>query len=190
MLSHQNNKGYGAALNTGINYALLHKYDFVLFMDSDLTNHPKYINAFIDKMCDGYEYIKATRYGKGGSVKGVSWEYRCLSIVGNYIAKFLYKLPLTDLTNGFRAVKLNIYKQMDLKEPGFAIIMEELYNAKFITDSFCEIPYELTVRSANQGKSKFTYNLSTCIIYLKYPFNSYIKHIYYKYCNLKVRNKR
>ena len=24
----------------------------------------------------------------------------------------------------------------------------------------------------------------------KYPFNSYIKHIYYKYCNLKVRNNR
>ena len=40
LLSHQNNKGYGAALKTGINYALLHKYDYVLFMDSDLTNHP------------------------------------------------------------------------------------------------------------------------------------------------------
>ena len=96
-------------------------------------------NLFIDKMYVGYDYIKATRYGKGGSVTGVSWKSRCLSIVGNYIAKFLYKLPLTDLTNGFRAVKLNIYKEMDLKEPGFAIIMEELYYVKFITDSFCEM---------------------------------------------------
>ena len=48
LLSHQNNKGYGAALNTGINYALLHKYDYALFMDSDLTNHPKYINLVKD----------------------------------------------------------------------------------------------------------------------------------------------
>ena len=76
LLSHQNNKGYGAALNTGINYALLNNYDYALFMDSDLTNHPKYINLFIDKMCEGYEYIKATRYGKGGTVRGVSWKYR------------------------------------------------------------------------------------------------------------------
>ena len=112
LISHQINKGYGAALKTGINYALLHKYDYILFMDSDLTNHPKYINAFIGKMNDGYDYIKATRYGKGGTVSGVSWKSRSLSIVGNYIAKYLYKLPLTDLTNGFRAVNLNIFKQM------------------------------------------------------------------------------
>ena len=157
-------------------------------MDSDLTNHPKYINAFIDKMCDGYDYIKATRYGKGGTVSGVSWKSRSLSIVGNYIAKYLYKLPLTDLTNGFRAVNLNIFKQMHLKESGFAIIMEELYYAKFITDSFCEVPYELTVRSREQGKSKFSYNLSTCIKYLKYSFNSYFKHIYKKYFDLNFKH--
>ena len=188
LISHQINKGYGAALNTGINYALSHKYDYVLFMDSDLTNHPKYLNVFIDKMCDGYDYIKATRYGKGGTVSGVSWKSRSFSIVGNYIAMYLYKLPLTDLTNGFRAVNLKIFKQMDLKESGFAIIMEELYYAKFITDSFCEVPYELTVRSREQGKSKFSYNLSTCIKYLKYSFNSYFKHMYKKYFNLNIKH--
>ena len=101
---------------------------------------------------------------------------------------YLYKLPLTDLTNGFRAVNLNIFKQMHLKESGFAIIMEELYYAKFITDSFCEVPYELTVRSREQGKSKFSYNLSTCIKYLKYSFNSYFKHIYKKYFNLNIKH--
>ena len=83
-----------------------------------------------------------------------------------------------------------IFNHMDLKESVFAIIMEELYYAKFITDSFCEVPYELTVRSGEQGKSKFSYNLSTCIKYLKYSFNSYFKHICYQYCNVKVRNKR
>ena len=67
--------------------------------------------------------------------------------------------------------------------------MEELHYAKFITDSFCEIPYELTVRSKNQGESKFTYNLSTCMIYMKYSLNSYFKHIYNKYYNLNIIKK-
>ena len=182
LISHQLNKGYGAALNTGINYALSHKYDYILFMDSDLTNHPKYINAFIDKMCDGYDYIKATRYGKGGSVSGVSWKRRSFSIIGNYIARYLYKLPLTDLTNGFRAVSSDILNQMDLKESSYGIIMEELYYAKFITTSFSEVPYEITARSSDQGESKFTYNLSTYITYLNYSFRSYFKHIY-KQCH-------
>jgi dolichol-phosphate mannosyltransferase len=182
LISHQLNKGYGAALNTGINYALSHKYDYMLFMDSDLTNHPKYINAFIDKMCDGYDYIKATRYGKGGSVSGVTWKRRSFSIVGNYIARYLYKLPLTDLTNGFRAVSSDILNQMDLKESGYGIIMEELYYAKFITTSFSEVPYEITARLSDQGESKFTYNISTYITYLNYSFRSYFKHIY-KQCH-------
>ncbi len=181
LLSHKYNKGYVAALNTGINYALSQNYDYALFMDSDLTNHPKYISRFIEKMNKGYEYIKATRYVKGGSVSGVSWQNRSLSVIGNLIAKWLYKLPLTDLTNGFRAVKLSIFKKINLNETGFAIIMEELYRAKFVTESFSEIPYELTARTENQGESKFNYSMKTCIIYLKYSFKSYFKHILKKF---------
>ena len=133
-------------------------------------------------MCDGYDYSKATRYRKGGSVSGVSWKRRSFSIIGNYIARYLYKLPLTDLTNGFRAVSSDILNQMDLKESGYGIIMEELYYAKFITTSFSEVPYEITARSSDQGESKFTYNLSTYITYLNYSFRSYFKHIY-KQCH-------
>ena len=44
------------------------------------------------------------------------------------------------------------------------------------------------VISKNQGKSKFSYNLSTCIIYLKYSFKSYLKHIYNQYFKLNVKN--
>ncbi|KKQ78585.1 MAG: Glycosyl transferase family 2 protein [Parcubacteria group bacterium GW2011_GWC2_38_7] len=92
VLSHATNRGYGAALKTGIRYAVDNKYDYVLFMDSDLTNHPKYLHVFYEKMIEGWDYIKASRYAKGGRVEGVPWLHRVISIVGNHIARHLYGL--------------------------------------------------------------------------------------------------
>ncbi len=175
IITHKQNMGYGAALRTGIGFAVENNYDYVLFMDSDLTNHPRYLTRFYEKMTQGWDYIKATRYSKDGAVEGVPWVRRVVSVFGNFIAKILYRLPLTDLTNGFRAVKVDILKQITLTESGFPIIMEELYRAKFLTNSFCEVPYVLTSRTGEQGKTRFSYDLKTCLRYLKYAVKSFLK---------------
>jgi glycosyltransferase involved in cell wall biosynthesis len=174
LISHAAKQGYGAAIRTGIKFAIEHCYDYVLFMDSDLTNHPKYIKDFYNKMLEGWDYIKATRYSKGGEAVGVPRKYRLISIVGNAIARNLYRLPLTDITNGFRAVKVSILRQMELKENGFAIIMEELFQAKRLTRSFTELPYTLTSRKERQGKTRFPYTTKTCLRYLHYAIRSRI----------------
>jgi glycosyltransferase involved in cell wall biosynthesis len=174
LITHPVNQGYGAALRTGVQYAIEHCYDYVFFMDSDLTNHPKYLKDFYEKMLENWDYIKATRYSKGGSVVGVSWKHRLISFVGNIIARKLYGLPLTDITNGFRAVKTDILKRMDLHENDFAIIMEELCQAKCLTLSFTEIPYVLTSRQEGQGRTRFSYSPRTCIRYLRYAIKSRI----------------
>jgi glycosyltransferase involved in cell wall biosynthesis len=175
VITNPQNKGYGAALRTGIGFAVDKSYDYVLFMDSDLTNHPRYIESFYEKMAQGWDYIKATRYSKGGGVKGVPWVRRLFSIVGNFVARVLYGLPLTDLTNGFRAAKVDILKRMTLTESGFPIIMEELFQAKYLTKSFCEVPYVLTSRTGEQGRTRFSYDLPTWLRYLKYAMRSFLK---------------
>lgn len=174
MVSHTANKGYGTALRTGISYAVENSYDYVVFMDSDLTNHPKYLKDFYNKMLERWDYIKATRYSKRGSVVGVLWKYRLISFVGNAIARNLYELPLTDITNGFRAVKVDILKRMDLKENDFTIIMEELCQAKRLTRSFTELPYVLTSRKEGHGETRFSYTPRTCMRYLRYAIKSRI----------------
>ena len=177
VISHPQNMGYGAALKTGIKFAIDNNYHYVLFMDSDLTNHPKYFENFYEKMDEGWDYIKATRYARGGSVQCVPWHHRVISTVGNFVARILYGLPLTDITNGFRAVKVDILRQMNLTECGFVIIMEELYQARYLTRSFCEIPFMLTSRQANQGKTHFSYGPGTCLHYLKYAVKSFLSRI-------------
>jgi len=174
LISHDANQGYGAALRTGIQFAISNHYTYVLFMDSDLTNHPKYLRDFYQKMLEGWDYIKATRYSKGGGVCGVPVSKRIISTAGNLLARILCGIPLTDFTNGFRAVKVSLLEHMALTENKFVIIMEELYQAKGLTRSFSEVPYVLTSRLEDQGATHFSYSFKTCRHYFKYVWWMFI----------------
>ena len=173
IVAHERNQGYGAALRTGIKYAIENGYDYALFMDSDLTNHPRDLPQFYEKMQEGYDYIKATRYSKGGKVEGVPWQRRIISRVGNVFAGPAFRLPISDFTNGFRAVRVEILKQMQLSERGFPIIVEELWQAKKYARTFCEVPYVLTSRAEVRGKTSFSYGWPTYKAYLKYVWKAF-----------------
>jgi dolichol-phosphate mannosyltransferase len=175
VITHPVNNGYGAALKTGINFAIDNSYDYVVFIDSDLTNNPKYLKEFYKKMVEGYDYIKASRYGPGAGVVGVPWHRRFISMLGNKVARLLFGLPLYDLTNGFRAVKTDILGKIELTENGFAIIMEELFLTKPLVHSYAEVPYVLSSRTEGQGNTHFTYDVKTYFSYLKYAIKSISK---------------
>src|SRR5436853_6431602 len=99
-------------------------------MDSDLTNDPSYLRAFAERMADGADVIKASRYVAGGGTRGVPRWRSALSRVGNLTARLLFGLPVRDCTNGFRAVRTDLLSAVDLHENGFAVIMEELHQLR------------------------------------------------------------
>lgn len=147
VLLHQQNQGYGGALKTGIKKAHDLGLTYVLFMDSDLTNQPSDIIHFFKKMESNADVIKATRYSDGGQVVGVPFKRRIISRVGNIIARKLLRLPITDPTNGFRALRTSLANSFDFKEKGFPIIMEELYLLSGMKLIYENVPVTLTNRS-------------------------------------------
>jgi len=175
VIHHPTNRGYGAALRTGVAYAAGARFDYALFMDSDLTNDPADIPRFVEKMRDGYDVIKATRYSGGGEVSGVP-SYRVLiSRAGNWIARRLYRLPIADCTNGFRAVRTSLLSQMELTERKFPVIMEELYYSSFLARTFAEVPVKLTNRREEQRPTSFVYRPHIFYDYLKYPLKAFFR---------------
>jgi glycosyltransferase involved in cell wall biosynthesis len=174
ILTHSQNRGYGGGLKTGARRAAEMGFDYVLFMDSDLTNDPKYLPLFIERMLVGYDVIKASRYTRGGGVVGVPVWKVFISVIGNRVASLLYGLPMRDCTNGFRAVRTAVLKQMQLQENGFVIIMEELYQAKFLDSTFCEVPCTLTARAKGDKPSSFFYRPKVFYDYLKYAAMSFL----------------
>jgi len=175
VIIHRRNQGYGGALQTGIRKAHDLGLAYVLFMDSDLTNKPTDIMHFYKKMQLGVDVIKATRYSEGGRVEGVPLKRRIISRVGNFIACRLFKLPITDPTNGFRALRTSIVSGLDFKEKGFPMIMEEVYLLASMRLTYENIPVTLSNRSSEVRRSSFAYTPKQLFNYLKYPLMAYFR---------------
>ena len=166
--SHAVNEGYGAANLTGSRRAFQEGFDYVLFMDGDLTQRVDYIDDFMIEMKKGTDFIKATRYSKGGGVQGVPFKRRLVSYVGNKLAKLFFNLPINDYTNGFRAIRTEFIPHLRCTERGFAYLVEEVAQMKKLAKTYGEVPYILTARIDPASVSKFNYSLKTYVDYFKY----------------------
>lgn len=173
VIDQEKNVGYGAALRTGIRHAAAMEFDYVLFMDSDLTNNPADIAKFVACMERGIDVIKASRFVAGGSMRGVPWKRSFFSRTGNIVARVLFHVGLRDCTNGFRALKVSVLSRMRLRESGFPIIVEELYQAKSIARTFCEVPVVLTNRASDQRPTSFSYKPETFRKYLGFGLRAF-----------------
>lgn len=168
--THKFNSGYGAAIRTGFKAAINGQFEYAIVMDADGTQDPKYIRRFFKHMRSGIDFIKATRYSKKGRVVGVPWSRRIVSWIGNKLAKLALRTPLTDYTNGFRAIRVELLKKLETKENGFPVLLEEVYLARKLNASFSEVGYTLRVRQNFESQSKFVYSLSVYKKYLLYLF--------------------
>jgi dolichol-phosphate mannosyltransferase len=169
VVDHGTNRGYGAALRTGTLEAEQRGFDYVVFMDSDLTNDPRYLRDFAGRMAGGADVVKASRYTAGGGTEGVPLWRVAVSRVGNGVARVLFGLPVRDCTNGFRAVRTGLLTSVDLRENRFAVIMEELYRLRPLASSYAEVPIVLTARDDDQRASTFSFGPTAMATYLKYP---------------------
>jgi glycosyltransferase involved in cell wall biosynthesis len=169
VIVHEQNRGYGAALRTGaVRAAALH-FDWVLFMDSDLTNPPEHIARFVQQMNRDVDVLKATRYGPGASVEGVPALRRGASRAGNLFARVVSGSPHRDTTNGFRAIRTDAFLALPLEEHDFAIIMEEWYWAQRHGLRGADVPTTLRTRTSEQRSSSFGYSLPLVLRYARYP---------------------
>lgn len=172
--THKSNRGFGAARWTGMKTVIGKRYVYVLFMDADLTMDPKYILEFHKTMLKGYDFVTGTRFMSGGGMLKVPLYRRAISMVGNVILRICFRLKLSDYSQGFRAIRMNVVEQFHLNETGFPILVEELYQAKCLTKKFAEVPFVLTTRQ--RGVSKFSYTPRVIFKYLFYAAKAFAVH--------------
>jgi dolichol-phosphate mannosyltransferase len=168
LVRHERNGGYGAALRTGARHARERGYDYAAFIDSDLTNPPEDLLVMARLAGEGHPYIKASRFVPGGTMASVPARRRLVSQLGNVVGAALFGGGLRDVTNGFRAVKLDVYEKWPLKERDFASIVEELYWARRSGVPVVEFATTLTARTGEQRVSAFPYSADLVRRYLRY----------------------
>ena len=101
--SHPYNIGNGAAIKSGIRRA---SGDILVFMDADLQHNPEDIKAMLNYFPD-YDMVVGARLAKDQTSLGRALGNKIYNWLASYVAKF----NVQDLTSGFRAIKSDIARQ-------------------------------------------------------------------------------
>lgn len=145
----QKKKGFGSALLQAFKTA---QGDVIIIMNADGSHNPKDIKSLVKKIEQGYEYVIASRYIKGGG----SDDDTIIRFMGNrsltFLTNLLHKTNVTDSLHFFTAITRNGLKKLRLSSPGFEFCIEILISAHKAGLKFAEIP--VVERQRFAGKSK------------------------------------
>jgi dolichol-phosphate hexosyltransferase len=145
---HEQNRGKGAALQTGVATAA---GDYTTVMDADLEYEPADIPLLLEPLRDGKaEVVFGTRAFKSHSA--FSFWY----VIGNravtLAANVLYNSWVSDLMTGQKALRTELFRSLELRERGFAVEAE--ITARLLRRGIrvYEVPIEYVARSREEGK--------------------------------------
>jgi dolichol-phosphate mannosyltransferase len=124
----------------------------IAVMDADLSHHPRHLPLLFNKIGIGYDIAVGSRYVPGGGVDG--WpSYRLfLSLGATFLAKILFRFPVSDPMSGYAAFKssqLLIDGIQDSESKFLLDVLATIGNLKVV-----EIP--ITFRNRKLGASKLT----------------------------------
>ncbi len=165
LLEHEQNRGLGGALETGINEIIRsgEPGDLIVTMDADLTHSPRYIPQLYATMKEDIDVVVASRYAAGGEEIGVSGFRRLLSHGAAWFYRFaLGHIGVHDFSCGYRMIRWDVLKKTRdgwgdrlFEFPGFSCTGELLLKILGFShpSRFTEIPFSLHYER-KRGESK------------------------------------
>jgi dolichol-phosphate mannosyltransferase len=117
VLRHEENRGLGAALRTGLYWCLEHArdQDVIVTLDADNTHPPALVPALVARLGDRYDLAIASRYREGSSVRGVPGHRRLLSEGSRLLLRLLFPIDgVRDYTCCFRAYRVPLLRRARL----------------------------------------------------------------------------
>jgi len=145
-LEHICNLGQGAALQTGIIYALRNLLaDVIVTFDADGQHNPSQISDLIQPVVAGkYEIALGSRFLEPANQKAIPKNKRWLLKTAVFFTKLSTGLPITDTHNGFRAFSRYAASTITITQNGFAHASEILSQIKKNKIHFCEVPVSVS----------------------------------------------
>ena len=138
---HQSEKGYGAALQAGIEGA---RGEIVVMGDADDSYDWGCLGDFVAKIQQGHDFVMGNRF-QGGIAKGaMPPHHRYLgNPVLSWMARLACAVPIGDFHCGMRAFTKRAYAQMAPRTSGMEFASEMIFNAGRNGLSIAEIPTKL-----------------------------------------------
>jgi dolichol-phosphate mannosyltransferase len=134
--------------------------DAIVQMDADFSHDPAVLPDMIARI-ESCDLVIGSRYVEGGSVdeRWPLWR-RQLSAFGNSYARMILRIPLRDVTTGYRMWRRETLQSMPLeriRSNGYVFLVEMAYLAYCLEYHISEVPIYFADR--RWGKSKMSFKI-------------------------------
>jgi len=156
ILRHSTNLGQGAALQTGITYALRDPaVEIIVTFDSDGQHDPAAIADLEAALRSGYDVALGSRFMPGGAAQNIPWLKRAVLWLAVRITRRMTGMSLTDTHNGLRAFTRAAASKICIRQNGMAHASEILSQVALYGMRYCEVPVNIhyTDYSLHKGQS-------------------------------------
>ena len=167
--------GLGSAYLEGFRQALEAGAEAIGQMDADFSHDPQALMELMSALqtCD---VALGSRYVPGGSLDE-RWPYwrKGLSAFGNFYARTILRMPIRDVTGGFRLWRRHTLQHMPLelvRSNGYSFQVEMAYIAYRLGFTFQEMPIYFADRRWGQSKMSFRIQVEAAVrvILMKYSY--------------------
>ena len=144
-------KGPCSAIKKGLYYG---NSDCVVVYPADDFLNVEIIDVMYDAFTKNHDIVVASRFIKGGSMKGCPIIKSILVRVASWSLYLLSSIPVKDASNGFRLFSRKLLNSVDVESKvGFAYSLELLAKCNRLKLKISEIPAKWEERS--EGSSRF-----------------------------------
>ena len=127
---------------------------FLLTYPADDTHHAVNIDAMVELADQGCDIVCASRFMKGGCMKGAPWLKSLLVRVASFTLYHVARLPTRDASNGLRLFSRRVIESIPVESRfGFCFSIELLVKCHRLGWRIGESPSQWYERTA--GKSRF-----------------------------------
>jgi dolichol-phosphate mannosyltransferase len=149
-------EGLGRAYLAGFERALSSGADLVLEMDADFSHDPADLPRLIAAAADA-DLVLGSRYVPGGGVTDWGMFRKLLSRGGSWYARMVLRVPVRDLTGGFKCFRRETLEAIDYRNThadGYGFQIEITYRTIKAGLRVKEVP--IVFRDRAEGTSKMT----------------------------------
>ncbi len=129
------------------------KGKYIIWTMGDMADDTKTYKDILNKLEKGADLVFGSRYMPGGSRGNLEPIKAFLSSWGTILARFLFDIPVHDITNAFRGFKREVFEKIRLDSAGFSISPEFAIKAHLAGFKLGEAPTVYTDRV--KGLSNF-----------------------------------
>lgn len=135
-------RGYGAALIAGIRSA---RGRYVIMGDSDNSYDFANLDAFVDRLREGYEVVMGNRFRGGIAESAMPRLHRYLgNPVLSFVGRLFFRSPIGDFHCGLRGFSREAVLKLDLDSPGMEFASEMVVKATLAELRVTEVPTTLS----------------------------------------------